>query len=69
MAKQKKLYRSRKDVMVGGVCAGIAEYYGVDPLAIRLVTLVFALSGGTGIVAYFILWWLVPENPKQKRTA
>lgn len=50
--------------MVAGVCGGLAEYFGIDPVIVRLLTLVFVCTGG-GLLAYIILWILVPENPNQ----
>ena len=62
---QKKLYRSKKDKMIAGVCGGIAEYFDVDSTLIRLLTVIFVLFGGAGVVAYIIAWIIVPKNPGQ----
>lgn len=59
--KEKRLTRSTTDRMVAGVAAGIADYLGVDPTIIRLVFVITALAGGTGILAYLILWLVMPE--------
>ena len=57
----KRLYRSQKDKVLGGVCGGLAEFLETDPVLIRLVWIVFSLlSLGAGIVAYFIFWLVVP---------
>lgn len=61
----KKLYRSAKDRMLGGVAAGIAEYFDIDPTIIRVLFVVTLFIGGTGILAYILLWILVPEEPVQ----
>ena len=62
----KRLYRSRRDKILGGVCAGIAEYFNVDPVLVRLLLIIFTLiSMGLGIVAYLIAWIIVPEEPKR----
>jgi len=62
----KRLYRSRRDKILGGVCAGIAEYFNVDPVLVRLLWIIFTLiSMGLGIVAYLIAWIIVPEEPKR----
>jgi phage shock protein PspC (stress-responsive transcriptional regulator) len=61
--KIKRLYKSSDDKMIGGVCAGIAEYFNVDPTLIRLVWLLLGLAGGTGFVAYLVAWIIIPENP------
>jgi len=62
---KKKLYRSKKDKMIAGVCGGIAEYFDVDPTLIRLLTVIFVLLGGAGVVAYIIAWIIIPKNPEQ----
>ena len=59
----KRLYRSRDDRMISGVCGGIAKYFNVDPTLIRLLFVVFALAGGPGVVAYIVLAIIVPEEP------
>jgi len=61
---KKKLYRSRKDQVIGGVCGGIAEYFGVDPIMVRLLAVFAVLFGGGGVLAYIIMWVIVPERPK-----
>lgn len=61
----KSLYRSRSDSMLGGVCAGIADYFELDPTVVRLLAvLAAALSGGGAIIAYLIFWVVVPEEPQ-----
>lgn len=61
-----RLYRSGKDKILGGVCGGIAEYLGVDPVLIRLLWVAFTLVGGAGILLYIIAWIIIPRNPKHK---
>jgi phage shock protein PspC (stress-responsive transcriptional regulator) len=63
-AEYKKLYRSRDDRIIGGVCGGIGEYLNIDPTAIRLIYILFALWFGSGILAYIIFLILVPEEPQ-----
>ena len=58
----KKLTRSRRDKKVAGVCAGIANYFGLDPVLIRLGWAVLVLFAGTGILAYFIAWFIISEE-------
>jgi phage shock protein PspC (stress-responsive transcriptional regulator) len=49
--------------MLGGVCAGIARYLGVDPVAVRVgYAILTFFSGGLGILAYFVLWMVMPEE-------
>jgi len=63
----KRLYRSKKDRMLYGVCGGIAEYFNIDPTLIRLLWVIFSLLGAvvTGILAYVICCIIIPENPEQ----
>ena len=58
----KKLYRSRKNRMICGVCGGIAEYFNIDPTLIRLALVLFACTG-TAILAYFIAAIIIPDEP------
>lgn len=60
--RPKRLYRSRTDRVIGGVCGGVAEYFGIDSLAVRLAFLVLLFFGG-GAILYIIFWILVPEKP------
>ncbi|GAP12010.1 phage shock protein C (PspC) family protein [Bellilinea caldifistulae] len=59
----KRLYRSRQDRMLGGVCGGLAEYLGLDPTVVRLVFLLLFFLGGQGLLIYLIMWLIVPEEP------
>jgi len=59
----KKLYRSRKEKMLGGVCGGLAEYFNVDPTLVRIIFVVSLFAGGTGVIAYIILLNVVPQEP------
>ena len=59
----KKLYRSVTDKMVGGVCGGLAEYFDIDPVIVRLIFVLAVIFGGSGILAYIILWIIIPEKP------
>lgn len=59
----KKLYRDEKRKLLGGVCAGIAHYFNIDPLWIRLITIILFLgSYGILLLAYVILWVILPPN-------
>jgi phage shock protein C len=60
-----RLYRSRANRMVSGVCGGLGEYLGLDPTWIRLAFLAFTLAGGAGILIYILMLIIVPENPNQ----
>ncbi|MFV2016490.1 MAG: PspC domain-containing protein, partial [Candidatus Heimdallarchaeota archaeon] len=58
-----KLYRSRRNRTIAGVCGGIGEYFDIDPTLIRLLWILFILAGGSGILAYLIAIVLIPESP------
>lgn len=60
---KKRLYRSRRDVMIAGVCGGIAEYFDVDPTIVRLIAVVLILGWGSGLLAYLIAVLIIPKNP------
>ncbi|MFP4020172.1 MAG: PspC domain-containing protein [Halanaerobium sp.] len=59
----KKIYRSRKNKRVGGVCGGIAEYFGWDPTLVRLGAVILIFIWGAGILAYIAAWAIIPERP------
>ena len=58
----KRLYRSKKNRVLAGVCGGIGEYLNVDPVIIRLIWVIFMLAYGAGILAYLIAWLIIPEK-------
>jgi len=61
---ERKLYRSRRERMISGVCGGIAEYFEVDPTLARLVAVVLTLvSFGGAAIAYIVMTIVVPEEP------
>ena len=62
MIMNNKLTRSHDDVMVAGVAAGLAEYLNIDPVLVRLLFVLLAISGGHGILIYAILWLLMPQE-------
>ena len=57
---EKRLYRSRSDRMIWGVCGGLAEYFDMDPTIVRIIAVLLALANGAGILAYIILAIVVP---------
>ena len=59
---KKRLYKSREDKKLCGVCGGIAEYFELDPTIIRLAWVVFTLLGGSGIIAYIIAAIVMPDK-------
>ncbi|VVB70295.1 PspC domain protein [uncultured archaeon] len=58
----KRLFRSEKNRKIAGVCGGIAEYFDIDPILIRLLTLILVLSAGGGLIAYIIAWMVIPKE-------
>ncbi len=65
MGTTKRLYRSRSERMIAGVCGGLGQYFGIDPTLVRLAFVVIALAVGSGLLAYLILWIIVPLEPEQ----
>lgn len=61
----KRLYRSRRDVMICGVCGGIAEYFDIDPTIVRLIAVVLIFGWGSGVLAYLVGAIIIPKNPYQ----
>jgi phage shock protein C len=59
----KRLYRSRTDLMLGGVCGGLAKYLNIDPAIVRLVFLLLLFLGGGGFWIYLVLWIITPVEP------
>jgi phage shock protein C len=65
-----KLYRSRTDRMVAGVCGGLGQYLGISSTIVRLFFLLLGLSGqGIGLLIYLLLWILLPESPTAEDSA
>ena len=63
MPNIKRLYRSRYQKKLGGVCAGLANYFGVDVTLIRLLWVLLIVFYGAGFLAYIISWIIIPEQP------
>lgn len=63
----KRLYRSRKNKAIAGVCGGIAEYFKIDPVIVRIIAIILLLPGGLpGFLPYILMWAIVPLEPKGK---
>ncbi|MGH2813530.1 MAG: PspC domain-containing protein [Actinomycetota bacterium] len=58
----RKLYRSNTNRMLAGVCGGLAEYFNLDPTLIRVLFIVLAVLGGSGVVLYLAMWIIVPKQ-------
>lgn len=61
--KKKRLYRSRKDKMLAGICGGLAEYFAVDPSLVRIACVLLCLYAGTGLLVYILAAIIIPEDP------
>ena len=59
----KRLYRKRNEKILAGVCAGLGDYFGVDPTIVRIIFLVLVFAGLGGVLVYIILWIITPEEP------
>ncbi|MDI1352101.1 MAG: PspC domain-containing protein [bacterium] len=59
----KKLWRSRRDRKIAGVCGGLAEYFKMDPFWMRFIFVLFFLLGGSALLVYAIMWFLIPIEP------
>jgi phage shock protein PspC (stress-responsive transcriptional regulator) len=60
--------RSTNDRKIAGVCAGLADYFDLDPMIVRVVWILAVLFAGTGLVAYIVLWIVVPQGVTGVRT-
>jgi phage shock protein C len=63
---QTKLFRSRSDRMIGGVCGGLGRYLGIDSTFVRLFFVLIALGPGIGVLVYLVLWILLPEEGQER---
>lgn len=63
-ADSKRLYRSRTERWLGGVCGGIGNYFNTDPTVIRVLFVLGALIIGSGLLIYLILWLIIPLEPE-----
>ncbi len=65
----KRLYRSKQDRMLAGICGGLAEYLDADPTIVRVVTALAILFTGLPAIAYLVAWIIIPENPSAQSGA
>jgi phage shock protein C len=63
MAATRKLYRSKTNRQIAGVCGGLAEYFNLDATLIRVLFVVLAVLGGSGLILYVAMWIIVPKEP------
>ena len=59
----KKLYRSKTDRKLAGVCGGAARYFGIDPTIVRLLWALAIICAGAGVLAYIVCALVIPEEP------
>ena len=64
MANPKRLYRSRTDRKIAGICGGMGQYFGVDPVLFRVVWVLLLLGMGAGLLVYLVLWLIIPNEPE-----
>ncbi len=62
----KRLYRSKTERKIAGVCAGMGEYFDIDPVLIRLIMVLLVFAYGIGPLIYIISWIIIPEKPEEK---
>ena len=60
----KRLYKSNDNRMIDGVCGGIAEYFDIDPIIVRIIWFVAAFFYGIGLIPYLAFWIIVPRENK-----
>jgi phage shock protein PspC (stress-responsive transcriptional regulator) len=66
----KVLVRNRKGRMVAGVCAGVADYFGIDVTLVRVIVAVISvITGGAGVLAYLVAWAIIPEEGEKSSIA
>lgn len=58
----RKIFRSIDDYMIAGVCGGLADYFKIDSSVIRIIFALLAISGGSGVLIYLILWFVIPKE-------
>jgi len=58
----KRLFRSRKDRILGGVCGGVGNYLNIDPVLVRVVWAILFFAAGVGFLAYILAWIIIPEE-------
>ena len=62
----KRLYRCKSEGKLLGICAGIAKYFDMDPTVIRLIWIAITLAGGSGVIAYIVCAFVIPEEPEDE---
>ena len=62
----RRIYRSRKESMIAGVCGGLGEYFDIDPVIMRLIFVLLIFAGGAGLIGYIIAWIIIPLAPSSE---
>jgi len=62
-SETRRLYRSKSDRMIGGVCGGLGEYLSMDPTVVRILFILLALTPFNGLIAYLLMLIIVPQEP------
>lgn len=68
-AKTKRVYRSEKDRVVAGVAGGLGEYFSIDPVLFRLAFIFTTIAGGPGLIAYIVMWLIIPSESNVRESA
>ena len=63
MESPKRLYRSKNEKMIAGVCGGLASYFNVDPTLVRLIFILLLIAPPSGLLIYLIIWLITPLEP------
>ena len=63
VVEPRRLYRSREDRWIAGVCGGLGRFFGVDPMPIRIAFIILSLWQGIGVLVYLIMILIVPDEP------
>ena len=61
----KRIFRSKTDKVISGVCGGVAQYFNLDPILVRVIWAAAVFFGGTGMIAYIAAWIIIPEDPNE----
>ncbi len=62
MAEKKRFYKDTENEKIGGVCAGIADYFAIDPTIVRMIWVLFSLYYGIGVLLYIAAWIVLPDK-------
>ena len=63
MTSNSRLYRSKSDSVIAGICGGLGKHLNTDPVVFRIIFVLAVILGGSGLLLYIILWIVIPEEP------